>query len=209
RFGLAAALRREVAQRQVHKMNSRGSIGHEGRATVRKCPGKLVGTHALWRTVEIFVIGITDHHSVAILAEESDVMLIPEIHNLFVPAGPDEDGDPPARIVGNEVDSALYGCEVARAVSGHDDAHRVRRRWCRTCAKGPCLRTVESRKTFSPAKSDDAGVDLDIVAPAILQDAGMQCDRHGAVVNDDGVEMEALGESSDNRLLIGGRWCSS
>ena len=125
RLGLAPAERREVAQRQVDNVDAGGGVSHERRTPVREGPGTFVGPHAGRRTVEDLVVRVADHDRVAILSQERDVPLVPEVDDLFVAAAADEDRDARARRVGHEVHGALNSGEVAGAVCGDDDARGI------------------------------------------------------------------------------------
>src|SRR6185312_5129841 len=66
--------------------------------------------------VEAAVVAVADLHLVAVFAFDGDVGLVAEEDDLFVVAVANEDDDAMAWCVGDEVDRALHGGEVARAI---------------------------------------------------------------------------------------------
>jgi hypothetical protein len=111
-FGLTVEV---VADGEVNELDTGGVVNREGAAAGGSGHGRVEGA----------VVAIADLHLVAVLAAEGEIGLVAEEDDLLIGAVFDEDGDTLSRIVGDEVDSALDGVEVATAVSCDDDASGV------------------------------------------------------------------------------------
>ena len=152
--------------------------------------------------VESFVVGITDDDAVAGFAEKRDVVLLAEIDDVLVAAGPDEHRHAVVADARNEVDGALNGVEVAAAVGGHDQARRraVRRDCPR--AKRPGRGGGDAAE---PVRDDGVGVHLDGVGMAVGEHARVQIDGGRRRADDHRVEVESFREAADCGSLRRGR----
>src|SRR5471030_3398035 len=72
--------------------------------------------------IERLVVRVMYPRLVAILAEESQLMLVAEVDDFLVVAVADEDGHAFSRMVRREIDGALHGVEVTATVRADHQA---------------------------------------------------------------------------------------
>ena len=104
-LGLAAEI---VGDGEVAELDAGGVVDGEGGAAGGAGHGRVEGA----------VVAVVDEDLVAILPEQGEVGLVLEEDDLFVVAVLEGDGDALRGRVGDEVQSALDGVEVAGAVGG-------------------------------------------------------------------------------------------
>ena len=145
------------------------------------------------------VVAVADLDLVAVFAAEGEVGLVAEEDDLLVDAVLDEDGDSLGWVVGDEVDGALDGVEVAGAVGRYDDAGGVGGGRGGLGGEGPGVVSGEAREVAR--LGEDAGVDLDDVFVAVVQDVIVRIDGGYVAMDDDGVEVK-VGETTDGGELV-------
>src|SRR5580765_1319799 len=115
-FGLAVG---GIPDGEVHQLNSSGVVSHERGTTRRESARYFVGSDIRRMWIEYFIVRVRHDNFFPILAKQRHIRFVSEIDDLFICAVPYENRYSPrcnADAFRNEVQCALHGVEISRAV---------------------------------------------------------------------------------------------